>query len=161
VEIEAALCRWQPHDLGQPFEMRRVGILADRDQRRRGVVKHAGGRRSSSVSVDHHAEWLAVGRGIPYGQMRIVDALGPRTDHDRVRRRPQPVGIGSRLGARDAPARPIRGRDPPVKRRPELPDHNRAVHAHADIARSSRYAEGWFRHGSSLHFMSNRARRNE
>jgi hypothetical protein len=74
VEIEAPFRRRQPHDLSQSFEMRRVSIVGDGDQRRGDVVEYPGGRRSSSVRVDNHPEWLAVDLGVADGRRRSLSA---------------------------------------------------------------------------------------
>jgi hypothetical protein len=83
-QVQAAVDPRQPDEVRAAFEVLGVGILGDRNQGGCGVVENPCAHGGAGVGVHDDSQRLATTGCMANGQMRIVDPLGPGTDHDRV-----------------------------------------------------------------------------
>lgn len=108
MDADAAVVQGQPEqfDAGQ---VPGVGVLADDEQRGRGVVEDAGGRQECGAGVEGDAQRLGGAFDAADGEVRVVGAQGAAADEDGVALGAQPVDVGPGLGGADPAAAAVRG----------------------------------------------------
>jgi hypothetical protein len=102
---------------------RELGHRRVEDEGFRGVVEDPGFVGNAVPTVEHDAQRLALGEGVPDpdGQLRVVGEDGATADHDRVDGVADQMDVGPR-GCRRDPARGVvGGRDASVQRGGVLP----------------------------------------
>lgn len=108
MDADAAVVQGQPEqfDAGQ---VPGVGVLADDEQRGRGVVEDAGGRPECGAGVEGDAQRLGGAFDAADGEVRVVGAQGAAADEDGVALGAEPVDVGPGLGGGDPAAAAVGG----------------------------------------------------